>query len=208
MKISKQEVLEKVYTADNHGDLMDAYQLWAGDYDSDTVEKFGYVAPIGAAKALDKFMGNHEALILDAGCGTGLVGQVLRKMGYKNMDALDYSQAMLDQAKEKGVYGKFFQADLSKPVALDSNAYDAVICVGALTYAHVGPEAFDEFIRITKPGGHVCFTIREGAYEDYDYRKQMLELEKNNAWELLELRDTDYLAKENVTCKLCTYAVL
>lgn len=208
MIISKQEILEKVYTADNHGDLMDAYQLWAGDYDTDTVDKFGYVAPIGAAKALDKFLSGHEAKILDAGCGTGLVGQVLHRMGYKKIDALDYSQAMLDQAKEKGVYGDFFQADLSKSVALESDTYDAVVCVGTLTYAHVGPEAFDEFIRITKPGGRVCFTIREGAYEDYDYRKRMLELETNNVWELLEMRDTDYLAKENVSCKICTFAVL
>ncbi|GAB7023262.1 class I SAM-dependent DNA methyltransferase [Salidesulfovibrio brasiliensis] len=207
MKISKQEVLDKVYTADNHKDLMDAYKLWAKDYDGDTVDKFGYVAPMVSAQTLNKFMPETEVRILDAGCGTGLVGQILQDMGYKKMDALDYSKEMLDIAEEKGVYDACFHADLSKPLEMKDNAYDAVICVGTFTYGHVGPQAFDELIRITKPGGHICFTIRDGAFEDYDFREHMIDLEQKERWELLEMSDQPYLAKEDVNCKLCTYAV-
>jgi len=207
MKISKQEVLDKVYTADNHEDLMDAYKDWAGDYDGDTVQKFGYVAHEVSAKALNKFMPDTDAVILDAGCGTGLVGEVLNKMGYGKIDALDYSREMLVEAESKGIYDACIQADLSKTLDMEENTYDAVICVGTFTYGHVGPEGFDELVRITKPGGRICFTIRDGAFEDYDYRSHMVKLEQNGTWELLEMADAPYLAKEDVNCKLCTYAV-
>lgn len=205
--ISKQQVLDKVYTADNHEDLMDAYKDWATDYDGDTVEKFGYVAHEVSARALQKFMPDTNGNILDAGCGTGLVADVLHQMGYTTMDALDYSQEMLDIAQEKGIYKNYYHADLSKPLNFDDDTYDAVICVGTFTYGHVGPKGFDELIRITKPGGRICFTIRDGAFEDYGFRKHMVQLEQDGAWELLEMTDSPYLAKEGVNCKLCTYAV-
>lgn len=205
--VSDNKTLDKVYTATNHEDLMDAYKDWAADYDSDTVGSFGYVAHVASAKALDHVLDDNNARILDAGCGTGLVGEALKNMGYCNMDALDYSQDMLNEAERKGVYQRYMQADLSKPLNLPDNSYDAVVCTGTFTYGHVDADAFGELVRITKPGGSIVFTIREGAYQDYGYRAKMIELERDNAWELLSMYDEDYLKEENVTCKMCTYKV-
>ena len=42
--VTDNQTLEKVYTAKNHEELMDAYKDWAADYDADTVDRFGYVA--------------------------------------------------------------------------------------------------------------------------------------------------------------------
>ena len=148
------------------------------------------------------------ARVLDAGCGTGLVGEVLRRLGYENIDAMDYSEDMLSEARKKSVYKELMQEDLSRRMDIPDNAYDATICVGTFTYAHVGPEAFEELLRITRPGGIICFTIRDGAYEEYGYRDKMLEMEATAKWELQELREADYLVKEEVTAKFCTYKVL
>ena len=92
--------------------------------------------------------------ILDAGAGTGIVGNVLQDFGYTNMDALDISQKMLDEAKKLNVYKEFFCAPLSdEPIAdIATDQYDALICVGTLTVGHVKPVAFDEILRIVKPG--------------------------------------------------------
>lgn len=201
-------VLKKVYTAENHTQLMDAYKDWATDYDSDTVGKFGYVAHIATARTLAKFMQDKNERILDAGCGTGLVGEELKKLGYTDQDALDYSKEMLDEAQTKGVYKNLMQADLSKPLQIEDNAYGAIVCCGTFTYGHVDASAFAELCRIVKPGGYICFSIRDGAYEDYGYRDRMLQLEKEQVWELVEMRDECYLKNENVNCKLCTYKVL
>ena len=205
--ISNNERLDKVYMAKNHKELMEAYKNWACDYDNDTVCKFGYVAHIEGAKALMEVVKNKSALILDAGCGTGLVGQELKNNGYKNIDALDYSKEMLEEAGKKGVYGKLIHADLSRPLKIKTNQYDAVVCTGTFTFGHVKADAFNELVRITKPGGAICFTIREGAYEAYGYRKRMIDLESKNEWELSTMVNTDYLKNENVMCKLCTYIV-
>jgi predicted TPR repeat methyltransferase len=179
--VTDNQTLDKVYTATNHEELMDAYKDWAGAYDTDTVGRFGYVAHKASANALDKHLGSKDARILDAGCGTGLVAEVLKDMGYTNMDGLDYSQEMLDESERKGLYSKYIQADLSKPLEMRDNEYDAVVCTGTFTYGHVGPEGFEELIRVTRPEGLVTFTIRDGAYQEVN---------------------------EGVGCKLCTYKIL
>nr|KAG5695251.1 hypothetical protein BaRGS_008079 [Batillaria attramentaria] len=46
--------------------------------------------------------------ILDVAAGTGMVGVELQKLGFRHMDALDPSRAMLDVAKSRGVYISFF----------------------------------------------------------------------------------------------------
>lgn len=206
--VTKNQTLEKVYTAKNHEELMEAYKDWASDYDTDTVDNFGYVAHVASANALNKMVEKKDAYILDAGCGTGLVGEELARKGYDTMDALDYSKEMLDEAEQKKIYRRLFQADLSKPLDIETDRYDAVVCTGTFTYGHVKASAFDELVRITKPGGIICFTIREGAYEDYGYRQRMIALEQQKSWELLSMYDTDYLKNENIKCKMCTYKVL
>ena len=205
--VSDNKTLDKVYTAQDHEQLMDAYKDWANDYDDDTVGRFGYVAHVVSAEALDAVLDSTSAFILDAGCGTGLVGEELVKKGYTKMDALDYSKEMLDEAARKNIYQRHIQADLSKPLDMEDNLYDAVVCTGTFTYGHVKAHAFDELIRITKPGGFISFTIREGAYEEYGYRERMIALEQDNAWELLSMVDADYLKNEGITCKLVTYKV-
>jgi predicted TPR repeat methyltransferase len=206
--VSDNKTLDKVYTAKNHEQLMDAYKDWASEYDADTVDRFGYVAHVASAEALDRVLASKDAAILDAGCGTGLVGEELVKRGYTTMDALDYSKEMLDEAERKNIYRHHMQADLSKPLDIKENRYDAVVCTGTFTYGHVKAHAFDELIRITRPGGIICFTIREGAYEDYGYRERMISLEQQHSWELLGMENTDYLKNEGITCKMCTYRVM
>ncbi|WP_316901533.1 class I SAM-dependent methyltransferase [Pseudodesulfovibrio indicus] len=195
------------YEAKTPDELAEAYRCWAREYDRDTCEGMGYVGPGVAARLLDRYLDSAEAKILDAGCGTGLVGQAMHHMGYRRIEAMDYCRDMLDVAEEKRVYENVFRADMNRELTISDNAYDATICVGTFTYAHVGPDAFDELVRITRPGGYVCFTVRDGAYQEYGYRKRMLELEASNAFELKEMVDTDYLDKEDVTAKYCIYEV-
>lgn len=202
------ELWKATYEAETPEELNRAYSDWACEYDHDTCHVMGYVGPKTAAQMLDHHLDAKAAKILDAGCGTGLVGEVLKNMGYENLEAMDYSADMISEAQKKSVYNSLFQADLNDRLKVPQNAYDATICVGTFTYAHVGPGAFDEFVRITRPGGFVCFSIRDGAYEEYGYRSKMLELEADKQWELQEMRRADYLVKEKVSARFCLYQVL
>lgn len=204
---STPELWKATYEAETPDELNEAYSHWAGDYDRDTCQVMGYVGPQVAARILDDHLGSKNARVLDAGCGTGLVGEALKAMGYERIEAMDYSPDMLQEAEKKAVYNSVFHADMNRRLDLPSNAYDATICVGTFTYAHVGPQAFDELVRVTRPGGVICFTIRDGAYQDYGYRDKMLQLEAENTWRLQEMRQEDYLVNEEVTARVCVYQV-
>ncbi|WP_054030273.1 class I SAM-dependent DNA methyltransferase [Desulfatitalea tepidiphila] len=199
---------EATYEAETSEDLAEAYRKWCALYDRDTVKVMGYVGPQTAAAMLDAYLDSKSCRVLDAGCGTGLVGEFLRSFGYNHIDAMDYSPDMLGEAEKKGVYNRLIQADMNDKLNIPDDCYDATICVGTFTYAHVGPHAFEELVRVTRPGGYICFTIRDGAYQDYNYREKMLDLEAEEQWELQELWEKDYLTNENVTAKFCTYKVL
>ncbi len=202
------ELWKATYQAQTPEELNEAYKQWACDYDKDTCRHMGYVGPEAAAKVLDRHLESRKCRVLDAGCGTGLVGEALNEMGYENIDGMDYSPDMIGEAEKKDVYRRVFQADLNRKLDMADGTYDAAICVGTFTYAHVGPDAFEELIRVTRPGGTVCFTIRDGAYQEYGYRKAMLQLEEKDLWRLSEMHLKDYLVEEDVTARFCAYRVL
>lgn len=204
---STPQLWKATYEAETPEELNQAYQYWACDYDHDTCQVMGYVGPEVAAQMLDNHLDVKAAKILDAGCGTGLVGEVLNGMGYNNLEAMDYSPDMISEAEKKSVYTNLFQADMNERLNVPNNAYDAIICVGTFTYAHVGPNAFEELVRVTRPDGYICFTIRDGAYEEYGYRDKMLALEADNQWKLQEMRQAEYLVKEDVSARFCLYQV-
>ena len=43
---------------------------------------------------------DHTVRILDVGCGTGLVGVSLSKLGFVQLDGLDFSSETLNEAKK------------------------------------------------------------------------------------------------------------
>ena len=47
---------------------------------------------------------NKDIKILDAGAGTGIIGEMLVQQGYRNIDTLDISEEMLNLVKQRNVY--------------------------------------------------------------------------------------------------------
>ena len=48
------------------------------------------------------------------------------------------------------------------------------------------PKNLNEFVRIVKNKGLICFTINEGIYEEYGFDKKIKELTDNNSWKIKE----------------------
>lgn len=65
-----------------------------------------------------------QSAILDAGYGTGLLGQALNLAGAKIIYGADLSSTMLKIANETGVFRSLSQADLTRPVQKDDGIYD------------------------------------------------------------------------------------
>ena len=77
------------------------------------------------------------------------------------------------------------------------------MCVGTFTFGHVRPNALDEFVRITKNNGLICFTINEGIYKDYGFDKKIEELSAKKKWIVKEFFKSDYIASKDVNAWLC-----
>ena len=167
--MSQKDVGNKVpiYKLKTTDEVMKYYDEWGENnkYDKDMIE-WNYTGPKETVNIFKKYVKNKESLIFDAGCGTGLVGLELKKFEYKNFHGADLSQKLLDIVP-KNLYQRLVKVDLNQSIDIKDNFYDAVMCVGTFTFGHVKPSALEEFVRITKNNGYICFTINEGIYEDY-----------------------------------------
>jgi len=192
-----------IYKLTTSEELLKYYQDWTkkNKYNQDMVN-WKYTAPQETVLVLKKYALDNKCKILDAGCGTGLVGIELKKCGYSNIEGADFSQNMLDLIP-KSIYKKIEKVDLNKPLKFKTNMYDVVMCVGTFTYGHVKPQALDELIRITKNGGLICFTINEGIYEEYGFDNKIKELTNNKLWNVKEFFKSDYIVNKDVNAWLC-----
>ena len=207
--MSQKDVGNKVpiYKLKKTDEVMKYYDEWGieNKYDQDMLD-WNYTGPKETTEVFMKYQKNTEAKIYDAGCGTGLVGVELQKYGYKNFFGADLSKKLLDLVP-KNLYQKLDQVDLNKNINEKNDCYDAVLCVGTFTFGHVKSDALDEFVRITKPGGLICFTINEGIYKDYGFDKKILDLKANNKWSEIEFFKSDYIASKDVNAWLGLYKV-
>ena len=192
-----------IYKITKSEELLKYYQDWTkkNKYNQNMLD-WNYTAPKETVFVLKKYALNNKCKILDAGCGTGLVGIELKKNGYSNIEGVDFSQNMLDLIP-KGIYKKIEKVDLNKPLKFETNMYDVVMCVGTFTYGHVKPQALDELIRITKNKGLICFTINEGIYEEYGFDNKIKELSNNKLWNVKEFFKSDYIVNKDVNAWLC-----
>ena len=202
------EIHDKVLNAKSLQDISEAYGVWAKTYDQDLLDNFGYQAPARSVDLLRKYLLNKEAVVLDAGCGTGLVGQLLVKAGRIQIDGADYSESMLAEAQSKQCYQNLQQVDLNQPLDYETASYDAVICIGTFTLGHVQPKALREMVRVTKTGGVICFTVRDEFWLKSDFGRLLNELEQSGQVELIELQTIDYIFSEGSKCKLILLTVL
>ena len=197
-----------IYKLKKTDEVMKYYDEWGEEnkYDKDMVD-WNYTGPKETTEVFIRYNKDKKAKIYDAGCGTGLVGVELKKYGNKNFFGADLSQKLLNLVP-KNLYQKLDKVDLNKPINETDNTFDAVMCVGTFTFGHVKPPALDEFIRITKNKGLICFTINEGIHEEYGFDKKIDQLNNDNKWKEIEFFKSDYIASKDVNAWLGLYEVI
>ena len=177
-----------VYESTSNKELEERYDQWAADYDQDLAEEFAWNSPQNATDLFSRHVAK-SAKVLDAGAGTGLVGECLARAGYGNLVAMDISLGMLKEAKGKNVYNNFHQMTLGGHLDFTTDEFDAVISVGVLTQGHAPASSFEELVRITKPGGLIVFSLRVDLYETGGFKEFQSDLESSGKWELAEVTD-------------------
>ncbi|KAI0448869.1 S-adenosyl-L-methionine-dependent methyltransferase [Xylaria acuta] len=176
-------------------DLQALYAQWANTYDSDLqTAAHNYVAPFIVAQTAVQLGDQAKGAVLDAGCGTGLVGAALAAGGATAIDGLDLSPHMLRVAEKSGAYRSVFLGDLTKEIAKPSQSYDLVTCVGTFTHGHVGPTpALREFVRVLKDGGHVVATVLEEIWVPGGFKAEADQLQAEGLVDVVGTRLEHYI---------------
>ena len=185
--------VEWVYSAKTNRELCDRYDQWAQDYERNLTETFGRPQREPIVDLTLKYV-SKDAHILDAGAGTGTLGQWLYDEGYRHLVAIDLSPGMLAEAQKKQVYQQLSPMVLGDPLNFKTATFDAITACGVFTYGHAPSRAFDELIRVTKPGGYLIFTLRPDFYEHSDFKLKMADLVHQSRWTLTE-QGAPYLAE-------------
>ncbi len=197
-----------IYKLKKTDEVMKYYDEWGegNKYDKDMLD-WNYTGPKETTEVFVKHQRDKNAKIYDAGCGTGLVAVELRKYGFNNFYGADLSNKLLELVPDN-LYKKLDQIDLNKKIDEDDGTFDAIMCVGTFTFGHVKPPALDEFVRITKNKGLICFTINEGIYEEYGFDKKIEQLKNEKKWKEIEFFKSDYIASKDVNAWLGLYEVI
>jgi predicted TPR repeat methyltransferase len=181
-------------------DNNEIYNQWAKNYDK-YVDSLEYNGPRNIVSFFkEKFETKNNFKILDFGCGTGKVGEELRKqLNNKDfyLEGIDISAKMIDIAISKKVYNKNTLVDLTKTIY--NEKYDYILSSGVFLEGHVSIKNINRLFDLLKKNGLLIFTIRTSFKDNnyIDFKKYVLENKKFND---VYITDIEYL--KNVSCNL------
>lgn len=186
------------------GRLSHFYCEWASSYDLD-VGREEYCGPTVVAELAGTvqtaYLANDRAsiAILDAGCGTGLVGVQLRRLGFRLIDGIDLSEEMAEKARKTGVY-RHVRGDVDLNGSLSdysSATYDITVCCGVFTLGHVRSNALRELARVTRPNGFIIASTRKSYAEATSFEDEVWRLQDTGVLVTAQcLNDGKYIAEE------------
>ncbi len=118
----------------------------------------------GAQLVADKVNGERLE-ILDAGCGTGSVGALVRDQS-SCLVGVDLSTSMLERARSKNVYDELHKGELTTFMRARSRTCDVVTCAATLIhFGDLGP-AFIAAASALRIGGSFIFTVFPNEVDD------------------------------------------
>ena len=207
--MAQKDIVHKVplHTLKSTDEVRDLYDDWAQNdqYNQDMID-WEYSGPREVVSAFLPHAHNKSMKILDAGCGSGLVGEELSKVGYSIIHGADIA-AKLMHSIPAGIYHELHNIDLNKRINFTDDFFDAVLCVGTFTFGHVKAKALSEFTRVVKSGGIIGFTINEGVFLEHGFKSELDHLVIQKKITELDFYLSDYLSSKGVKAWLGIYQV-
>lgn len=115
--------------------IRQTFDHFAPEFD-DRLNGLGYRGPTLVAEALAEIRPQPSGtqVVLDAGCGTGLVAACLRPYA-RHLTGVDLSPGMLEHARERGLYDALYEADLTEFLACPPQPLcDLIVAADVLCY--------------------------------------------------------------------------
>ena len=210
--LSFEEVETRIRAAEKDGGP-NAYKSRAKDYDEEMI-KIGLQGPQSIiGKWLEHYSpeslqtqaaSGRKHRILDAGCGTGLVGEYMSTvvpMDNVELYGGDITPEMLEEVKGKkgnAGYVDLQVINLKKELPYEEEFFDSVITCGVFVAGHCGPDCLPNIFRVLKKGGLLVTSSRKALYEETkeDWDKHIKECNCT----LLKACDIPYLTMAQGMC--------
>jgi ubiquinone/menaquinone biosynthesis C-methylase UbiE len=145
----------------------------------------GYASPAVVAAMTARHV-STDARILDAGCGTGLLGLLLRALCYRQITGIDMNEDMMTIARARDVYARCHVMVLGERLDFTDGHFTAVVASGVFTAGHAPPEAIAELRRIVTPGGMIVLGLRADGEVGAIYRDACDRAEAQGNWRLID----------------------
>ncbi len=143
------------------------FDQYASDFQEHLVEQLRYQAHESLVRPLIQGSRRYRA-VLDLGCGSGLCGTLIHPLA-DAIDGVDVSRAMLEQARQLGVYRDLIHADLVPFLAETTRRADLVLAADVFIYVGELSAVFRSVRRILEPTGCFALTV-ELSLDGHDVR--------------------------------------
>jgi len=131
---------------------------FAANFD-ENLASLQYRAPHLIAERLGREAHGSAPLdILDAGCGTGLCGPLVRSLA-RILSGVDLSTGMVEKARARGGYDELIVAELCTFMSSRPEAFDVVISADTLVYFGALEEPLRAARMCLRRGGLLIFTV-------------------------------------------------
>ena len=136
------------------------FDSFAASFDEQLLKSLDYRAPQFLVAALAGRLGEPQARldVLDAGCGTGLCGPLIRPYA-RRLVGVDLSAGMLEKAGLRGGYDELVQAELAAWLRAGPSVWDIVLSADTLIYFGELLPVLSATHAALRPGGWLAFTL-------------------------------------------------
>jgi predicted TPR repeat methyltransferase len=183
------------------------FNSYADDFESHLVKGLKYGTPALLMHCLHQSMGKSVSMMrdwrvqsaLDLGCGTGLMGELLRGHVTGSLSGVDLSEKMVEKARAKACYDHLAVGEMLAAMGESHAQHQLVLAADVVVYLGVleplfqaarrvaAPHAFfacstETSASFTGPSYHACLTGRFKHHDDYVVRTA-----ENCGWRLVQL---------------------
>lgn len=149
--------------------ITNMFDQYAERFDQHLVGTLNYQAPTLLSGLIMRFCTGRDLDILDLGCGTGLLGPLLKPLA-RTITGVDLSPGMLEKARLRGVYDELIHSELTAFLQTRSGSFDLAVATDVFIYIGDLSAVFAGVRSALRNGGWFGFSIEANEGEDFVLR--------------------------------------
>jgi len=166
-KVIGSAILGKNISKQNTKYVKQIFNDFAEDFDEKLAE-LNYKAPEYIAEIWKKYNKKSVDVILDAGCGTGLLSPHITNC-CKQLYGVDLSNEMLEMAKSCELYSHLFCEDLIQYLEQNKNKFNGIIASDVLCYFGDLSEVFKLSYDSLQSDSYIAFSVEKNNTDNQDF---------------------------------------